>query len=171
MEIGSSIIIGIVSGIIASIFFTIFLLLVRPKIKISDQICFQKNDEGIVYRIKIVNRTFAMLTNVRYTLLYYEMYGDNVNTVTEIEPLKSQLISIKRFNLKKNDTDYAVRLSYSINTQKYPLNDKCKLEFTVIADHSLSNTTRCIKKEYYPSDIVEGVFETDRSVKVIRQRN
>ncbi len=170
LQIGSSIIIGIVSGVISSTCFAVFLLLIKPKVKISDQICVENESEtDVVYRIKIVNRTFAMITNLRYALFYCEMHGDGINTVTEIKPRKTQLISIDRFNLKKDDTDYAVRISYDIDPDQYPLNDKCKLEFTFIAEHSLSNTTTCIKKEYYAKDIVAGVFESDKSVKIIRK--
>lgn len=170
LEVGSSIFIGIVSGVIASICFALFLLLIKPKVKISDHICVENEGESdIVYRIKIVNHTFAMLTNLRYVLFYCEMHGDGINTVTEIKPRKSHLISIDRFNFRKDDTDYAVRISYDIDPKEYPLNDNCKLTFTFIADHSLSNTTTCIKKEYYRDDIVAGVFESDRSVKIIRK--
>ena len=170
MGFGSSIITGIVSGIIASVCFALFLLLVKPKVKISDQICVENEGEkDAVYRIKIVNCTFAMLTNLRYVLAYCEMHGDGINTIIEIAPRKSHLISIDRFNLKKDNTDYAVRISYDIDTSKYPLNDKHKLEFTFIADHSLSNTTTCIRKECFAKDIVAGVFESDKSVKIIRK--
>ncbi len=169
MELGSSIVIGIVSGVIASICFTFFMLLVKPKVSISAQICNEtEGDKGNVYRIKIVNHTFAMLTNLRYALHYCEMHGDGITTITEIKPRKSQLISIDRFNLRKDNTDYAVRISYDIDQDKYPLNDKAKLEFTFIAEHSLSNTTTCKKMEYRAEDIVEGVFESDKSIKIIR---
>lgn len=170
MGLGSSILIGIVSGIIASICFALFLLLIKPKVKVSDQICVENEGENdVVYRIKIVNHTLAMLTNLRYVLFYCEMHGDGINTVTEIKPRKSQLISIDRFNFRKDDTDYAVRISYDIDPKVYPLNDKCKLIFTFIADHALSNTTTCIKREYYNKDIIAGVFESDRSIKIIRK--
>lgn len=170
MEIGSTILTGIVSGIIASICFSLFLMLIKPKIKISDQICVEnEGTKDVVYRIKIVNRTFAMLTNLKYILYYCEMHGDGISTITEIQPRKTPIISIDRFNLKKDNTDYAVRISYDIDPVAYPLNDKCKLEFTFMADHSWSSTTKCIKKEYYKDDLVSGVFESDKSVKIIRK--
>lgn len=166
----STIIGGVVSGVIASICFTVFLLLIKPKVRISDQICIESigNDDR-VYRIKIVNHTFAMLTNLRYVLHYCKIHGDGINTVTEISPRKTPLISIDKFSLSKRNTDYAVRVSYDIDKEKYPLNDNSKLIFTFMADHALSNTTTCIKKEYFFSDIVEGVFESDKSVKIIRK--
>lgn len=169
MEACTAILTGIISGIIASICFSIFLMLIKPKVKISDKICVEnEGTKDIVYRIKIVNKTFAMLTNLRYTLYYCKMHGDGISTITEIEPRKTRLISIDPFNLKKDNTDYAVRISYDIDPEKYPLNEKSKLIFTFIADHSLSSTTKCIKKEYYKDSIVSGVFESDRSVKIIR---
>lgn len=170
MGIGSSIVIGVVSGIIASLCYALFLLLIKPRIRISDEICLENAGEsGVVYRIKVVNHTRAMLTNLKYELTYCKMHGDGINTVTEIKPMKAPLISIDPFTYKKDNTDYAVRLSFAIDPIKYPLNDKCKYVFTFIASHSLSNTTTCIKKEYYAQDIVEGVFESDKSIKIIRR--
>lgn len=169
MGFGSSIIIGIISGIIASMCFALFLLLVKPKVRISDHICVEnEGGKGIVYRIKIVNHTSAMLTNLKYKLGYCEMYDDGIYTYTEIEPRKSMLMSIDAYT-KEGNSDYAVRISYDIDPTKYLLKDNCKLEFTFMADHSLSNTTTCIKKEYYAKDIVEGVFQTDESIKIIRK--
>lgn len=170
MGIGSTILTGVISGIIASMCFSLFLMLIKPKVKISDQICAEEeNANDVVYRIKIVNLTLAMLTNLRYTLHYCKMHGDGISTLTEIEPRKTPIISIDRFNFKKDHTDYAVRISYDIDSTKYPLDDKCKLEFTFIADHALSSTTKCIKKEYHKDDIVRGVFESDKSIKIIRK--
>lgn len=35
-----------------------------------------------------------------------------------------------------------------------------KLKFVIMADHSFSNTTTCVKKEYYEKDIVDnGVYQ------------
>ncbi len=170
MDVGGTILTGIVSGIIASMCFSLFLMLIKPKVRISDHICAEEEDANdVVYRIKIVNLTFAMLTNLRYTLYYCKMHGDGISTLTEIQPRKTPIISIDPFSLKKSNTDYAVRISYDIDPVKYPLNDKCKLQFTFIADHALSSTTRCIKKEYYKDDIILGVFESAKSVKIIRK--
>lgn len=170
LEIGSSIVIGVISGIIASLCYAFFLLLIKPRIRISNEICVENAGESdAVYRIKVVNHTRAMLTNLKYRLVYCKMHGDGINTVTEINPSKAPLISIDRYTSKKDNTDYAVRLSFDIDPLKYPLdNDKCKYVFTFIASHSLSNTTTCIKKEYYAKDVVAGVFESDRSTKIIR---
>lgn len=171
MGLGSSILIGITSGVIASVCFALFLLLIKPRVKISNQICIEKDiNTGVVYRIKIVNKTFAMLTNLRYVLYYCSMRGDGINTVTEIEPRKSRLISIDRNSLRRKNTDYAVRISYDIDKEKYPLNDNCKLIFTFIADHALSNTTTCIKKEYFAKDMIAGRFESDKSVKILHDQ-
>jgi hypothetical protein len=170
LAVGESILTGVVSGIIASVCYALFLLLIKPRVKISDQICAE--DEGnseVIYRIKIVNHTHAMLTNVKYTLCYCVMHGDGINTVTAIAPRKTPLISIDSFSRKQDNTDYAVRISYDIDKMKFPLDKMSKLEFTFIADHAMSNTTVCIKKEYTSEDIISGVFESDKSVKIIRK--
>lgn len=160
---------GVISGIVASLCFSVFLLLIKPKVRISNEICREKETAtSVVYRIKIVNHTYAILTNLKYTLHYCKMRGDGINEIIEIKPRKTPLISIDKNNLKKNNTDYAVRISYDIDLTECPLDDNCKLIFTFIADHSWSNTTKCIRKEYRQSEIIDGVFESDKSVKIIR---
>lgn len=168
LEYAGSVFIGVVSGIISSICYTIFLLTIKPRIKISNQICCEKkgNDKAI-YRIKIVNRTFSMVTNLRYSLQYCQMHDDGISLMEEIKPRKSPIISIDKNNFKKDNTDYAIRISYDIDLNKFHLDDKSKLVFVFIAEHALSNTTTCIKKEYYKKDIQVGMFESDKSTKIL----
>lgn len=168
LGIGGSIFIGVVSGVIASMCYALFMFFIRPKVKISDHICVENAGKpNVTYRIKVVNCTFAMLSDLKYALEYCEMHDDGIKTVTQVAPLKQPLISINRYSFRKNHTDYAVRLSFDIDPLKYPLNDKCKLVFTFIAKHSFSNTSTCVEKEYYAKDIIEGVFETKRSTQIV----
>ena len=99
------------------------------------------------------------------------MHGDGISTVVEIQPEKTPLMSIQGVTLDKENTDYAVRLTYNIDSTKYPLDANSKLIFTFIADHSLSNTTRCVKREYTAQNIIEGVFQIGKSMKIIRSIN
>lgn len=157
---------GVISGLIASGVFSMFLAMIKPKIKLSKQICLEPiSGNKKVYRIKVVNMTLSMLTNLKYSLHYHEMHGDEISTVTEIEPYKKPIVSISGYSLK--NTDYAIRLTYDIDSETYPLNDKSKLVFTFIADHALSGTTKCIKEEYTLNEIKEGIFETGKSVRII----
>ncbi|MBR6728755.1 MAG: hypothetical protein IKL80_01220 [Clostridia bacterium] len=161
-------IVGVVSGIVASACFSLFLLLVRPKILLSDQICKSSSEPG-VYRIKIINKSKAELNNVYYNLLYCRDEGDDIKVVDEIPPRKSRLYFIDKYHYFKKDEDYALRISYDIDEQKYPLNEKSYFEFNIIANHSLSNTMKCVKKVYTQKDVLEGLFETGKSMKILRK--
>lgn len=166
-DIFQSIISGIVSGIIASVCFMCLLLLIKPRIKISDKMCIIKSGNNLTYRIKVVNYSLAMITNIRYSLFYCEMYDDGISHITEIKPRNSTLFGLDGIISKKDKAHYAARISYDIDSSTYNLNKNCRFEFIFYASHSLSNTTTCIKKEYYSKDIVYGVFESDKSTKIV----
>ncbi len=167
MSTEQNLLIGVISGIVASIFFTIFLFLIKPRIKVSDKISYNGNGKKL-YRIKIVNLTHFMLTNIKYKLFYCTMHGDGITTIEEIEPRKSPVIYINKFSIFDKDAEYAIRISYDIDMNKYPICENTKFEFVFIADHSLSNTTTCVKKEYTQDEIINGVFESGISTKILR---
>ena len=167
LNFGENLLIGVVSGIVASMFFTVILLLVKPKIKVSDKICYDSDNK--IHRIKIVNKTCYMLTNIRYKLFYCKIHGDGIITIEEIEPRKSPIICISKYDFFDKDANYAYRISYDIDFNKYPMDKNTKLEFIFIADHAVSNTTKCVKRDYFEEDIWEGVFESGASTKIIRK--
>lgn len=165
---GSTILESILTGVFASFMFYLILLFIRPKLKVSSQIsCRHIDDDTDEYKIKLVNKTFSMLYNVSYILYYCIERDDGIHDVTEIKPLKTLLTSITGYSLKRDNTDYAVRITYRIDKRKYVLNEKTKLIFVIMCNHSLSNTSKCIRMEYRESDIKEGMFETDKSMKII----
>lgn len=166
-----SIVSGIISGIIASICFTIFLLMLKPRLKVSNQICFTKSqsqDNILTYKIKVVNKSLAMITNIRYSLYYLEMYDDKMSRVTEIKARNVPILAIDGFSRshRKEKTHYAINISFNIDSNKYPINNNSRFEFVFMGNHSISNTTVHIKKQYYSYDIVPGTFENDDSVNV-----
>lgn len=170
LDFGQNLLIGIISGIVASIFFTLILFFIKPKITVSDKICCCiDSNNNKTYRIKIVNRTCFMLTNIKYKLFYCKIHGDGITTIQEIEPRKSPIICIDKYNFFDKEAKYAIRISYDIDFEKYPINENSKIEFVFIADHSLSNTTTCVKKEYVADDIIEGLFESKKSTNIIRK--
>lgn len=165
----NQILIGIVSGIVASIFFTMFMLLIRPHVKISSKIAVKRGKSKSLYKIKVVNLTHWMLTNVKYSLLYCVDYPDRTTDVSTIEPLKKEFNTINKYSWFDKQASYALRLSYEVDEEKYPLNENARLEFTFLADHSISNTTTCKKVDYSVKDLQEGVFETGKSVNILVQ--
>ena len=86
----SELITGVISGVVASIVVCVFLLLVRPKISVSNKACkASEGEDGTFIRIKVVNRTRSMLTNVKYVLNFCQSQGEGVHQVEVIPPCKA----------------------------------------------------------------------------------
>ena len=161
----TELIVGIISGVVASIMVYIFLLLVRPKIYVSDKICKTVENGQTIFRIKVVNKTRYMLTNVKYTLNYCEKSGDGVHNVKEIPPLKTPLIFIDKYSRKDVNAEYAIRFTYPAVSDI--ITEQCWLEFSIYANHGFSNTTACVKKKYDAVNISPGIFETGTSMRIL----
>lgn len=164
----SSLIIGIISGVVSSIIIYFLVFQIKPKIKISENIShdLDENDNNI-YRIKIVNKSRFALFNLNYSLHYCDKQPDGIIHIVEIEPLKSSLCYISpKCNFDK-DNKHAVRISYDIDESKYPLSENSYLRFAIIATHSFTNTTSYTEINYTKSNIIDGVFETGDSLKIL----
>lgn len=162
----SAIIPGIISGIIASLMFALFLLLIKPKVKIASKMAMVCHDSGMTLRIKIVNQTRSMLTNVRYTLYYSRVLDDGLSRMIEIPPRKSPMMYIDKYSKKDKEAKYAVRLSYDVSFNLQDIEPNQKFFFVLMADHVFSNTTVCLNREYNTSDIMEGIYEIGPSTRI-----
>lgn len=160
------IITGIIAGVVSSIIFFIVIGLIKPKVEIAEDISLDRQTN--IYKIKAVNHSRSMLTNVKYLLLYQNDNGQGVTSVQEILPIKDSLQYIDAYSGKRNYCDYAVRISYYFNEQTHPLDANHKLVFIIFAEHSRSNKSKCYKQVYTKSQIKEGTFETGKSTRVIR---
>jgi len=162
----SSLITGVMSGTVAAIVFYIFLLSVRPKIDVSDKICKVSEDEsGALVKIKVVNKTRFMLTNVKYGLRFCKRTDEGVHDTVVIVPAKEFLDFIDRYSGSDEDAEYAIRYSF-----KLPRDldfSKGWLEFCIQANHSFSNTSVCMKKRYCSESIKPGKFETRTSMRIL----
>lgn len=165
MSLLDTILIGIISGVIASFCYSVAMMLIRPKIKISDEIA--EKDE--ISYIKIVNKTIATVTNLQYSLHYCEYHHDGSISIVEIPPRKEPLKIIKKNRFwKKSDTDNAIQITYELDKTKYLLDSKeKKLMFDVIGSHVFSGTTTFATKTYTNKDVVQAVFESGNSTKTI----
>ncbi len=155
---------GVVSGLVASACFFFFMLIVRPKIKIADKLC-KDPENNHIYRIKVVNKSRAILNNLHYSLHYCVDKGDGIKEVEEIPPRKTTLSFIDKYRSFGKCDDYAVRISYDI--EKYVLDSNSVLEFSIMANHSLSSTMSCKKKVFRADDIQIGHYETGKSMRII----
>lgn len=163
---------GVVAGVVSSAIFFIFLALIKPKIKISKDICFTPEENSSdpskgTYRIKIVNKSRVMLTNIRYIFLYVKNKVNEVNSVEEIPPLKNTLKFIDKYGSDENYSDYAVRIAFDYDPIKFPLDNGNELSFIIFAEHSRSNKSRCYKQTYTAKDIKKGKFAIGESTKIV----
>lgn len=165
MNLIDTVLIGIISGVIASFCYSVAMMLIRPKIKISDEIA---EKDGICY-IKIVNKTVATVTNLQYSLHYCEYHHDGSISIIEIPPRKEPLKIMKKNRFwKKGDTDNAIQITYELDQSNYILDRKeKKLMFDVIGSHVFSGTTTFATKTYAGKDVVQAVFESGNSTKTI----
>lgn len=161
-----TIILGVISSIIVSAMFYFWMILIKPRFIISDKICASKKDDGYTdYMIKIANTTRSFITNVNYSLLYCIEGEDGLKDVRTIKPYKAPIRYMNKYT--KRDTDYAVRITYRITEDEYPLNDSAFFMFIFQANHSFSNAMRIKKNIYHKNDIKCGIFETGKSVKIL----
>lgn len=164
----NSLMIGIVSGIVSSLIIYLLVFQVKPKIKISERISRSINEKGeCIYRIKIVNKNRFAIFNLNYSLHYCNKQSDGIINITEIPPYKSSIFYISPYCNKDNDDKHAVRISYKIDEEQYRLNENSYFLFTIIATHGFSNTIAYKEVCYSKGDIIDGVFETGNSLKVL----
>lgn len=164
-------VVGIISGLVSSFCFFAIMFLIKPNVIIADKICKNIDRNEIVYKVKVVNKSHAMLTNLDYSL-YYKIEGkDGIHELIEIPPCKSPIVFIKKYDRKDKDADYAIRISYKVNLDQYPILANTKFVFNFIASHSTTGSAKSVIKEYKADDIIEnGLYETGKSVKIISKR-
>lgn len=164
----NSLIIGVISGIVSSIIIYILVFKIKPKLKISENIARDINDNNdIIYRIKIVNKTGFAIYNLNYSLYYCSKQSDGIINITEINPSKSLLFYISPYKRKDKDDRHAVRITYNIDENIYNLDDNSYLRFSITATHGFTNTASCTEISYNKNNIIDGVFETGNSLKVL----
>ena len=160
----SELVTGVIAGIVASVVFYIFLFSVRPKIYVSSKAC-RAPEDGALIRIKVVNRTRFMLTNVKYVLNFCQSQGEGVHQVEVIPPCKTPIEFISKYSKNDTNAEYAIRFLYEIPSH-IRISDGW-LEFAIYANHGFSNTSVCVKKKYGDDDIISGIFETGTSMKIL----
>lgn len=163
---------GVISGLISSAIFFTLMYKIKPKISLSEKMCKEqmsgeKDKNYTLLTVKVVNLSRSLLMNVHYSMFLKRTYEDKVSDIKEIKPVKSELKAISGYSKKDDDAAYAIVLSYKIETKLLEEKGNSKILFMLYGSHSFSNTTSYVQREYELNDIVEGVFETEKSTKVI----
>lgn len=155
---------GVVSGIVSSVILYFVMFQIRPRIKVSENICWDIHDER--FRIKVVNLTHANLTDVKYALYVCYRSGDGNIDTKEIasEKPKLELIQALSRKRKQNNFDFAIRISY--NLADYMTPEYTSYLFTFYAKHAVTGSATFIRKEFSKNDIVCGQFGIGESTTV-----
>lgn len=165
MGLQETIIVGIISSIIASAVFYFLMILIKPRFIISDKMSKRESEGYTYYMIKVVNTTRSVITNVNYSLQYCIEGPDGIVEVQHVEPLKKPLLNMVEYSRKH--TDYAVRITYKIKNDEFPIKENTFFDFTFQAYHSFSNSLKIKKKRYGKDSVMKGIFETGKSTKIL----
>ena len=169
MSIQETVLLGIISSIIASVVYYLLMIMIKPKFIISHKISKTPVDnEYTDYMIKVVNMTRTVITNVSYSLEYCIEGADDTIEVHTIEPLKKPLLNMDKYS--RHNTDYAIRITYRIKNKDFPLDDNTYFDFTFQAYHSFSNSLRIKKRRFTCDSVMEGIFETGKSTKILSRK-
>ena len=163
-DIGGTVVTGIVAGLISSILLFVVELLIRPRIKISSQVC--ENAARNTYSVKIVNHSLANLMSVEYTMHLCHHSDDGIIQLTPLDLKRMNLSFIPKYSRRDPDSKYAVRLSFEVDKNTLCTKDDY-LRFSIGAKHALTGTTAFFSKEYHLEDIRCGRFETGKSLKIL----
>ena len=170
MNLFVGIVAGVISGLISSLIFFLILYHVKPRVKVSNEVCLRDIDNQMATLvIKIVNVSKSMLTDVNYDL-YLEKRRDHSNVrIRAIEPRKDKLWFISKFSKKDKDLAYAALISYRINMRDVE-NDSSSLAFVFSGEHSISGRKVCISRNYSKDSFVEnGMFHQGKDLKIIKE--
>jgi hypothetical protein len=175
--------IGIASSIIGSFIFIYLLLIsIRPKIRISDKICYsqQENKVGemkLYYIFKIVNNSrWHSIYDLKFTLKSRIPYQVNDGDKTsyrfkDIKITKNNLEHLAKRKKEINYADNAYLLGTELNIKDIISEKFCSVELCVSSKHGLSNINRTIKERFKNKNDIkdnhEFIFGTNTGTRAI----
>lgn len=168
MNVQETILVGIISSVVASMVYYLLMISIKPRFIISDKMSKTVCNGYTDYMIKVVNTTRSVITNINYSLEYCIEGPDGIIEVQNVKPLKSPLLNIDKYT--KKNTDYAIRLTYRVKDGDFELKDNTYFEFTFQAYHSFSNSLKIKKKIYKTKSVMDGIFETGKSTKILSRK-
>jgi len=162
-------------GLITSGIFFVILSRFKPKIDISPKIAQGVSTKtGVtVYRIKIINRTRAPITNIRAQLHIFKSYQTATGEIWKsnaIELKRSDPIGIDKYDKKDKSASYAFRfLTYDDLDEMWSDDSSQFLRFRIIARHSASGFGGFFFRDYRlkRNSIKEGEFSKGNTFEIV----
>lgn len=169
------IILAIIIGLITSGTFLIILARFKPKIDISPKIArgLSTKTGETVYRIKVINRTRAPITEIRAQLHIFKNYQTATGEIWKsdaIELKRSDPIIIDKYDRKDENANYAYRfLTYEDLDEKWSDDSSQFLRFRIFARHSVSGFGRFFLKDYRLkiNTILDGDFSKGYTFEIV----
>ena len=181
---------GVLGSFIASILFLAGLFLLRPKLRLSDQISKTTLHNQSVFCIKVVNDTWRDAVNLRAELVIVQpdrVPGGIASRIAPISLLKDSLFVLRRRNAFEPHPTFAFRF---ITAEDIPSlwetqEDRWKqhhqqdrelrpyVQFVLFAQDSVSNLGKVFAKKYYSlyHTVISGEFEHGGSLDISSQRS
>lgn len=159
-----SVVTGICTSLLASVFFALIVFLCRPKIKISDKICVQKEEGYYYFEVKVINVSHFLLTSVNVNLYIKDRVFDRMYKVEDIPNI------IKSKNLKDKDKSFAVRYKFFTDQDeiKNIKDNKEQLLFVFDGESSIYKAKVSEYRFFKAKDILEGYkFEEGMNLGVV----
>lgn len=167
---------SILSSLSASfIFIFLLLFLLRPRVKISPDLCYQKDiydgDGRMCYLIKVVNlsRFSAYDINAELSSLITYPVKDGTNyRFTKLKLKSDKLNFIAPFRKKKNYGDFAFLFRTYEDVNAILNDERNSLQFQVTLRHGLTGLSRVFNMDYaLCSSIKEGHFSFGNNLNIV----
>jgi hypothetical protein len=155
--------IGLVSGLLASLIvsvgFWLFLSTVRPRVSISRDIARTLTPDGIVFRIKIVNKSrfpavdvqLALYRRTRRNVAGGEVYGRK-----ELVCESSSIPVLPRYRKRDAQAEYALRIKVVSDLDSEWDDDASQsLRLSLFARHGLSGAFKSFHQDYHTRNAIK----------------
>jgi len=166
-----SVIVGLLSSIVASFLFLFLMLMMRPRLAISESIARVTFDGKKAFIIKIINKSWWRLYDLHAEFAHIKLRnatgGQNVY-LTRLKLLNNHVWCINSVHgWRDNNAEYAMLFVCLDDLDTLWTNDTM-IEFRVMAKHSLSGFNRLMKRRFYKSQssIRDGSFKFGNSLEI-----
>lgn len=162
---------GIVSGIIAAILTNWYYWSKKPRIKISDKIAVNNENE---YHLKIINKSKFYITNIYIQLQLITVSNGDGGTILHLYDLKFPCEKIKiisPYSKEDKDASYAIRLGISKNLdQVWEEDEHTYLKFIIYCSNERNNSSKLFEQIYYKKKCIKhGNFMFGDSLEIIEE--
>jgi len=167
------ILISMLSSFFAALVFASLIRLIRPKIRISEQIAKGKDLKGnTVYRIKVVNQTRRAVMGLKaylYITTPVEIPAGTLKSTEQIPLVRSEVLELAKYKRETETEVFSFNFITQVDLDGLWDDSRSFLRFRLYVVDSLSGFGRLFIKDYHlrRTTIKEGSFEARGSLKIL----